>query len=129
MKGIVVGTIISLVLWALIFFAVKCFAEETVPKIDPYTASITVSSTNIKDGTETTVSQKRNFTLDELLTAKTASETALKSWQDGATKCNENITLQTTQIALWQKLIDEFAKQNIVAKPVKATEEQATEGE
>jgi len=105
MKGIVVGTIISLVLWALIFFAVKCFAEETVPKIDPYTASITVSSTNIKDGTETTVSQKRNFTLDELLTAKTASETALKSWQDEKKKAEDNITLQTTQIELWSKLI------------------------
>jgi len=111
---------------AILLIATPVFATELVEKVDDFSAKITISNVNEKDGVKTTVSQEKVFSLDELLTAKIASETALKSWQDEATKAQENITLQTTQIALWSKLIAECEKQGIKAKVV---EEQATKGE
>ena len=117
---------ISLALWGLIFFAIKCFAEETVIKVDDYSAKITISSVNDKDGVKTTISQEKVFTLDELNTAKTASEAALKSWQDEVKKCEDNITLQTNQITLWQKLIDKCKTTGIVSKPTVKPEVEVT---
>ena len=111
------GLIISLVLGVLIFLAVKCFAEETVLKVDDYSAKITISNITEKDGVKTTLSQERVFTLTELNTAKSMSENALKSWQDAKVKADENIVIQTNQIALWQSLIDECILQGIIEKP------------
>lgn len=115
--GIRNGLIISLALWVIIFFTVKCFAEPIVEKVDAYSAKITISNVSDKDRVKTTVSQEKIFTLDELLTAKTASETALKSWQDEAQKSQENITIQTNQIALWASLIDQCKASGIIEKP------------
>ncbi len=111
---------------ALLLISTSVFATETVEKISDTQAKITISNVSDKDGVKTTLSQEKVFTLDELNAAKALSENALKSWQDEATKAQENITLQTTQIALWSKLIAECEKQGIKAKVI---EEQATKGE
>ena len=108
---------------AILLIATPVFATELVEKVDDFSAKITISNITDKDNIKTTISQEKIFTLDELLTAKTASETALKSWQDELTKSQENITIQTNQIALWQKLIDDCKTAGIIEKPI----EQPTE--
>lgn len=113
----------ALLVALLLVSTVVSAQEPIVTKVDDFSAKIVISNTNDKDGVKTTVSQEKIFTLDELLTAKTASETALKSWQDEATKAQENITLQTNQIALWAKLIKDMTDLGCISKPI----EQPTE--
>ncbi len=98
--------------------------EPVVEKVDDYSAKITISNVNEKDGIKTTVSQEKVFTLEELSQAKTASESASKSWQDEKKKCEDNIVQQTTQIALWDSLIKKCEAEGI---KVKATEEKTGE--
>ena len=94
-----------------------CFSTETVEKVDGYSAKVVISNITDREGLKTTVTQERVFTLEELQHGKAASEKALASWQDEAKKVADNITIQTSQVALWQRLIDEYAKQGIIEKP------------
>ena len=108
-----------LVAGAIIIYAVNlAFAEETVTKVDEYSAKIVITSVTENAKMKNTNTQEFTATLDELNYAKTASEQALKSWQDEKKKCEANITLQTNQLALAQRLIDEATKQGVVVKPV-----------
>ena len=91
--------------------------SESVEKVDDYSAKITLSNVTDKEGVKTTVTQERVFTLDDLITAKQMSETALKSWQDNKVKVDENILIQTNQIALWAKLIKDCEDAGVVKKP------------
>ncbi len=106
-----------LILAVLVFCAVKtCRAEETVEKIDENTVKVTISSVNEKEGVKTTLSQERNFTLEGLLERKAASEKALQSWQDVKIKAEENIALQTAQVAMWERLLANSEGLGVVAK-------------
>lgn len=103
----------------IVTFAIKSFAEETVEKVDDYTAKITISSTTEKDGIKTFLSQEKNFTLDEIKKSKSQAEQALKSWQDKMVEAEKNIRIQTDeQIAMWDRLLIEMAKKEIIEKPV-----------
>jgi len=95
--------------------SVPVWAEETVTKLDANSVRITISNVSDKEGVKTTISQEKTFTLDELTSAKSASESALKSWEDAKKKADENIAIQTEQVALWDRLIAESTKQGIVS--------------
>ena len=121
------GLIISLVLWAMIFGVAICFAEPVVEKVDNYKAKITLSNTTDKDGVKTTVSQEKTFTLKELEAGKVASETALQSWVDAKVKAEENIAIQTAQVALWDKLIADTKASGVIEEPVEPIKEPVEE--
>ncbi len=94
----------------------KCFGSETVEKIDDYTAKIEISNIVDENNIKTTITQEKNFTLTELLQAKSAAETALKTWQDKIAETNSNIELQTKQIEMWDRLIVLAKEQGIIEK-------------
>jgi len=95
---------------------------ELVEKINEFSAKVTISNIKQDKDVKTTVTQEKIFSLDELNSAKTASETALKSWEDNKIKCDENIAIQTEQVALWDRLINESVKQGVVVKPIEKIE-------
>lgn len=111
---VIVGTIVVIILFGVLLASAE---EPKIKKLDNYSARITISNVNEKEGVKTTVSQEKTFTLEELTKARAMSEGALKSWQDESVKCNENIALQTNQVALWDKLIVDTKAAGIIEKP------------
>ena len=120
--------IVFTVIASMIMIYGVCFAEPKVEKIDNYKAKITLSNTTDKEGVKTTVTQEKTFTLKELEAGKVASETALKSWVDNKVKCDENIAIQTAQVALWDKLIADTKALGIIEESgIKEPIEEPTE--
>ena len=108
-----------LVVGAIIVFCVnQAFGEPVITKVDEFNAKVVVSNVSEKEGTKTTVSQERNFSLEEVTRASEATDTALKSWQDEKVKCDENIAIQEKQKALWKSIKDEMILQGVQEKPI-----------
>ena len=106
-----------LLIAVLMFVATRCLADEQISKVDEYTGKITITNIAEKDDVKTTLSQEKNFTLAELKERKTQSEASLASWQKAKAETEANITKQTEQVALWDRLIKSFGDQGIIDKP------------
>ena len=102
--GIRNGLVMGLILWALVFFAVKCFAEEISTKVDDYSLKTTTEKVYTYEDIQNRID-------------------SLKSERDGQ---QSNLNLLNAEIARLEKMIQDTG---ITAKPAKVIEEQATEGE
>lgn len=89
------GLIISLVLWVLIFFAVKCFAQEVI-KVDDNTLKTTTEKVYTYEEIQNRIDQ-------------------LKSERDGQ---QNNLNLLNAEIARLEKMIQDTG---ITAKPDRTT--------
>lgn len=101
----------------ILLMSTQCLADEQISKVDEYTAKVTITNIAEKDDVKTTLSQEKNFTLAELKERKASAEGSLASWQKAKAETEANITKQTEQIALWDRLIKSFGDQGIIDKP------------
>jgi len=85
--------------------------SEQIEKVSDYCAKITTTETVVKE---------RTYSLAELLQHKSASETALASWEQARVNANLNIEIQAEQIAEWDRIIAEFKGAGVVEEPVKS---------
>jgi len=75
--------------------------SEQIEKVSDYAAKITTTDTVVKEKT---------YSLADLTQHKSASETALASWEQAKVNAEENIEIQQAQVAEWQRLIDELIR-------------------
>ena len=106
-----------LLIMIVLLVATQCLADEQISKVDKYTAKVIITNIAEKDDVKTTLSQEKNFTLAELNERKASAEGSLASWQKAKAETEANITKQTEQIALWDRLIAGFGDQGIIDKP------------
>lgn len=56
----------------------------------------------------------KTYSLEELNSNLANAQMALKSWEYSKQEAEENIKIQTEQVASWQALIDEAVRQGVV---------------
>ena len=103
-------TVITILLLIISLTSTISSAEETVTKISDTEINLIKSDTTETLDYKVTVSTEVPYTLEELYYHKTQAEQALASWQEAKVKIEDNIAMQTEQIAMWDRVISEAEK-------------------
>ena len=101
----------TVILFIVLLTSTLCSAGEIITKISDTEINLMKSDTTETSDYKITVSTETPYTLEELRYHKTRAEQALASWQEAKVKVEDNIAMQTEQIAMWDRVIKEAIKQ------------------